>query len=116
MTLAPTTGTAPAGSAFVRGLRGCSHGGFDIGQHDPSAAQIPWSTLILTGVIAGVLSGLFAIGGAIVMVPLLVWRAGIDQRQAAATSLVAIIPIAVVSSAAYLVHADVDIAQLATTH
>ena len=62
---------------------------------------------------AGVLSGLFAIGGAIVMVPLLVWRAGMDQRRAAATSLVAIIPTAVVSSATYLVHVDVDIAAAA---
>jgi uncharacterized membrane protein YfcA len=66
--------------------------------------------LIFVGAIGGVLSGLFAIGGAILMVPLLVWRGGMDQRRAAATSLVAIIPTAVVSSAAYLVHADVDIA------
>jgi uncharacterized membrane protein YfcA len=69
--------------------------------------------LIFTGAIGGALSGLFAIGGAIVMVPLLVWRAGMDQRRAAATSLVAIIPTAVVSSATYLVHVDVDIAAAA---
>ncbi|TPG36695.1 sulfite exporter TauE/SafE family protein [Mycolicibacterium hodleri] len=72
-------------------------------------AHIPWAALILIGAIGGILSGLFAIGGAIVMVPLLVWRAGMDQRLAAATSLVAIIPTAIVSSATYLVHADVDI-------
>ena len=59
-------------------------------------AHTPWAALILTGAIGGILSGLFAIGGAIVMVPLLVWRAGMDQRRAAATSLVAIIPTAVV--------------------
>lgn len=40
----------------------------------------------------GVLSGLFAIGGGILMVPLLVRRARMDQRRAAATSLVAIMP------------------------
>lgn len=72
-------------------------------------APTPWPALVLTGAIGGILSGLFAIGGAIVMVPLLVWRAGMDQRRAAATSLVAIIPTAVVGSAAYLFHADVDI-------
>ncbi|MBJ7340526.1 sulfite exporter TauE/SafE family protein [Mycolicibacterium sp.] len=72
-------------------------------------AHTPWAALIFTGAIGGILSGLFAIGGAIVMVPLLVWRAGMDQRRAAATSLVAIIPTAIVSSATYLVHADVDI-------
>lgn len=73
------------------------------------SAHNPWAALILIGAIGGILSGLFAIGGAILMVPLLVWRAGMDQRQAAATSLVAIVPTAVVSSATYLVHADVDI-------
>ncbi|WP_268932348.1 sulfite exporter TauE/SafE family protein [Mycolicibacterium hodleri] len=68
-----------------------------------------WAMLTAIGVVGGVLSGLFAIGGAILMVPLLVWRAGMDQRRAAATSLVAIIPTGLVSSATYLVHGDVNI-------
>jgi uncharacterized membrane protein YfcA len=68
-----------------------------------------WLALALIGVVGGILSGLFAIGGGILMVPLLVWRAHLDQRQASATSLVAIIPVAVVSSAAYLVHGEVDV-------
>ena len=76
---------------------------------ESSQAPTPWTALLLTGAIGGILSGLFAIGGAILMVPLLVWKAGMDQRRAAATSLVAIIPTAVVSSATYLVHADVDV-------
>lgn len=72
-------------------------------------AETSWVAIVLIGAVGGILSGLFAIGGAILMVPLLVWRAGMDQRRAAATSLVAIIPTAVVSSATYLLHADVDI-------
>ncbi|MFC7674297.1 sulfite exporter TauE/SafE family protein [Mycolicibacterium sp. GCM10028919] len=84
----------------------------NIDQRGPSA-ETRWCVFIFVGAIGGVLSGLFAIGGAILMVPLLVWRGGMDQRRAAATSLVAIIPTAVVSSAAYLVHADVDIAAAA---
>lgn len=76
-------------------------------------AHRPWAALIVTGAVGGILSGLFAIGGAIVMVPLLEWRAGMDHRRAAATSLVAIIPTAVVSSATYLAHADVDVAAAA---
>ncbi len=72
-------------------------------------ARTDWPAMLLTGTIGGILSGLFAIGGAIVMVPLLVWRTGMDQRRAAATSLVAIVPTAVVSSATYLLHADVDV-------
>jgi uncharacterized protein len=81
----------------------------DLDPHDPAPVETRWAVLILTGAVAGVLSGLFAVGGAIVMVPLLVWRAGMDHRRAAATSLVAIIPTAVVSSATYLLHADVDV-------
>jgi uncharacterized protein len=69
-----------------------------------------WVTLAAIGAAGGVLSGLFAIGGGILMVPLLIWRARFDQRQAAATSLVAIIPAAAVSSATYLAHGDVSFA------
>jgi len=80
---------------------------------DPVALVGPgrgtWRTLAGIGIIGGVLSGLFAIGGGILMVPLLVSRAHLDQRQATATSLVAIIPTAMVSSAAYLAHGEIDL-------
>jgi len=69
-----------------------------------------WATLAAIGAVGGVLSGLFAIGGGILMVPLLIWRARLGQRQAAATSLVAVIPAAAVSSATYLANGDVSIA------
>jgi len=65
-------------------------------------------TLIGIGLVGGVLSGLFAVGGGILMVPLLIWRTGMDQRRAAATSLVAILPAALVGSFAYLRHGQVD--------
>lgn len=76
---------------------------------DPSATTSSWGTLVVIGFTGGVLSGLFAIGGGILMVPLLVWRAGSDQRRAAATSLVAILPAAVVSSVTYLINGAVDL-------
>jgi uncharacterized membrane protein YfcA len=69
-----------------------------------------WGTLAAVGAVGGIMSGLFAIGGGIVMVPLLIWRLGLDQRQAAATALVAVIPAAAASSATYLAHGDVNIA------
>lgn len=100
------TGTLPAWESS-RGTDPLAAGS-DITEHT-TPAPTPWPTLVLTGVIGGILSGLFAIGGAILMVPLLVSRAGMDQRRAAATSLVAIIPTAVASSATYLVHADINI-------
>jgi uncharacterized membrane protein YfcA len=68
-----------------------------------------WVTLTGIGLVGGVLSGLFAVGGGILMVPLLIWRAGMDQRRAAATSLVAIVPTALVSSLAYLLNGQVDV-------
>jgi len=74
-----------------------------------SRTSTPWASFIVIGAVGGVLSGLFAIGGAILMVPLLVWRARMDQRQAAATSLVAIIPTAITSSATYLLHGYVNV-------
>jgi len=68
-----------------------------------------WLALALIGAVGGILSGLFAIGGGILMVPLLVWRSHVDQRRASATSLVAIIPTAIVSSATYLLNGEVDV-------
>jgi uncharacterized membrane protein YfcA len=44
---------------------------------------------------------MFGVGGGVVMVPLLIWLAGLDQRRASATSLAAIIPTAVVGAATY---------------
>ena len=77
--------------------------------HGAPAHAGHWFTLIAVGVMGGVLSGLFAVGGGILMVPLLIWRAGMDQRRAAATSLVAIVPTALVSSVTYLLNGQVDL-------
>jgi len=49
----------------------------------------------------GLLSGLLGVGGGIVMVPLLVLRAGYRQREAHAMSLGAIIPISLASVITY---------------
>jgi uncharacterized membrane protein YfcA len=45
------------------------------------------------GLVAGVLAGMFGVGGGILFVPTLVWL-GFDQVEAAATSLLAIVPTA----------------------
>jgi uncharacterized membrane protein YfcA len=67
-----------------------------------------WTALVIIGLIGGVLSGAFGIGGGIIMVPLLIAMAGLDQRTAAATSLVAIIPAALVGSITYLANGEID--------
>jgi uncharacterized membrane protein YfcA len=53
------------------------------------------------GLLAGLLSGLFGVGGGTVVVPLLVLLLGFDQRLAAGTSLAAIVPIATVGVISY---------------
>src|SRR4051794_39716654 len=57
--------------------------------------------LAAIGGAGGVLSGLLGVGGGVVMVPLLVLRAGYRQRDAHAMSLGAIIPISLASVATY---------------
>lgn len=65
--------------------------------------------LIMIGVIGGLLSGAFGVGGGIIMVPLLTTVAKLDHRRAAATSLVAIIPAAVVGTITYGLGGHVDL-------
>jgi uncharacterized protein len=50
------------------------------------------------GLAAGVLSGLFGVGGGIIMVPAMVLLARMAQQRASATSLAAIVPIAAVGA------------------
>ena len=52
------------------------------------------------GLGAGFLSGLFGVGGGILMVPALVMVMHLDQRLAHGTSLAAVVPIAVSSTRA----------------
>ncbi len=64
--------------------------------------------LVLIGLLGGLLSGAFGVGGGIVMVPLLIVIAGFDQRRASATSLMAIVPTAIAGSIGYLAGGQVD--------
>ena len=60
------------------------------------------------GVLAGFLSGLFGVGGGILIVPGLVLLLGMEQRLAHGTSLAAIVPIAVAGVAGYALAGAVD--------
>lgn len=59
------------------------------------------------GLLAGILSGLFGVGGGTVIVPLLVLLLHFDQRLAAGTSLAAIVPTASVGVVSYAVSGSV---------
>ena len=67
-----------------------------------------WLRACALGIAAGLLSGLFGVGGGIIMVPLLVAWFALDQRRASATSLLAIVPIATASALGYAVNGNVD--------
>lgn len=62
----------------------------------------------MVGVLAGFLSGLFGVGGGILIVPGLVLVAQMDQRIAHGTSLAAVLPISGASLATYWAHDHVD--------
>jgi uncharacterized protein len=60
------------------------------------------------GAAAGLLSGLFGVGGGIIIVPGLVLFGGMEQRRAHATSLAAIVPIALAAVVGYALEDSVD--------
>lgn len=64
---------------------------------------------MVVGAIAGLLSGLFGVGGGVLIVPALVLALGFAQRIAHGTSLAAVVPISIVGAAAYLLHGSVDL-------
>lgn len=64
--------------------------------------------LILVGLAAGMLSGLFGIGGGTIIVPALVLWLGMPQKLAAGTSVAAILPTAIVGASTYAIQGNVD--------
>lgn len=68
---------------------------------------------LMIGACAGLLSGLFGVGGGILMVPALVAVLGLDQRRAAATSLVAIMPAALVGAISYGLRGELSLSAAA---
>lgn len=66
-------------------------------------------TLAAIGTAAGLLSGLFGIGGGVLIVPLLVLWCGFDERLATGTSLAAIVIIASVAAAVHGAYGNVHV-------
>ncbi|MCC6269780.1 MAG: sulfite exporter TauE/SafE family protein, partial [Microbacteriaceae bacterium] len=64
--------------------------------------------LALIGLIVGFFSGLFGVGGGIVLVPLLIVVVGYGQRRASGTSLAAVLPTAISGTVSYASHGSVD--------
>jgi hypothetical protein len=65
-------------------------------------------SIFLVGIGAGFLSGVFGVGGGILIVPGLVFFAKMEQRRAHGTSLAAVLPISLASLVTYWSHDHVD--------
>ena len=72
-------------------------------------AQRNWFGLILLGLAVGVSSGLFGIGGGIIVLPALVYLFGYYTRIAAGTSLLAVVLPAIVGVISYAIEGNLDL-------
>jgi uncharacterized protein len=66
-----------------------------------SADDLRRVRLVGIGLTVGLLGGLLGVGGGIIIVPGLIWAAGVSRHTATGTSLVAILPVAVVATLTY---------------
>lgn len=73
-----------------------------------SHRPVKFSHAVIVGLAAGLLGGLFGVGGGLIMVPGLVSIAGLDRRLAHGTSLAATLPIASATLITYVSHGNVD--------
>jgi uncharacterized membrane protein YfcA len=86
---------------------------------DADAASSPWRLnsgllkIIAIGLVAGLFSSLFGVGGGIVAVPLLMMLAGLPAHEATGTSLAAIVITATVGAALYAFEGEVDFGRAA---
>jgi uncharacterized membrane protein YfcA len=72
------------------------------------APPVPFGKAAIVGVAAGLLGGLFGVGGGLIMVPGLVGVVKMERRRAHGTSLAATLPISIASLLTYLSHGNVD--------
>lgn len=64
--------------------------------------------LIIVGLAAGFLSGMFGVGGGIIIIPALITFAGFEPRLASGTSLTTIVPLALVGVVSYAIEGHVS--------
>lgn len=77
-------------------------------QYDMNLMTI--TILVLIGLMAGVFGGMFGVGGAIIMIPALVYFLGVDQHMAQGTSVAIMLPpIGLFAAYNYYKAGDVDI-------
>ena len=78
------------------------------GQAEGAPAKLPWGWTAIVGVLGGILSGLFSVGGAVFAVPLLSLLFGYTQTAAQGLSLALVAPGTIVGILTYAFAVDVD--------
>jgi uncharacterized membrane protein YfcA len=69
-----------------------------------------WLIFIVIGLVAGVVSGMFGVGGGLIIVPALVLFAGFTQHRATGTSLAVLLPpIGIAAMFEYYRHGNVSL-------
>jgi len=63
---------------------------------------------LVVGVASGMSSGLFGVGGGVVMVPAFILLLGTDMKRAVGTSLAVVVPTAVISAWKHQGHGNID--------
>jgi uncharacterized membrane protein YfcA len=70
----------------------------------------PWLLFATIGVLGGIASGFFGVGGGIVIVPALIYWAGFSQHRATGTSLAVLLPpIGLAAAVEYYRNGNVDV-------
>ena len=64
---------------------------------------------VAAGIATGIANGFFGGGGGMILVPLLVHRCGLSQRQAFATSVAVILPLCMLSSVIYWLRGGLEL-------
>jgi uncharacterized membrane protein YfcA len=78
-------------------------------EEEPQAISPPFWALIVLGIVAGILSGMFGIGGGVVIVPALVAFLRFDQKRAVGTSLaVLLLPVSLGAVISYYNEGKLD--------
>lgn len=75
----------------------------------PTTRAVPWGRVVVAGLLAGFTSGLFGVGGGVVIVPALALLAGFPHKLATGTSLTAIVPISLAGAVGYATAGEVDV-------
>lgn len=57
--------------------------------------------ILLIGIIAGLISGMFSAGGGVILVPIFVYLLNLNEKRARATSLFCILPMVIVTAIVY---------------